>query len=180
MTPAERSRLHTDLTALADGDRSAFSAVFAAAHPLVERLASRMLAGSPDAEDAAQTALLKVFERASEFDSDRDALSWILGIAAWECRTVRRRAGRRRDAPVEASTLDAFASSADPAGDAMAHEVLGLLEETLGSLSPTDRATLEVVLERAPRPAVAAATFRKRLQRATERLRLAWRNTHGQ
>jgi RNA polymerase sigma factor (sigma-70 family) len=167
MTPAERSRLHTDLTALADGDRSAFSAVFAAAHPLVERLASRMLAGSPDAEDAAQTALLKVFERASEFDSDRDALSWILGIAAWECRTVRRRAGRRRDAPVEASTLDAFASSA-------------LLEETLGSLSPTDRATLEVVLERAPRPAVAAATFRKRLQRATERLRLAWRNTHGQ
>lgn len=44
---------------------------------------------------AALAAVLKVFSRASEYDPERDALVWALGIAAWECRTIRRKRERR-------------------------------------------------------------------------------------
>ncbi len=61
----------------------------------------------------------------------------------------------------------------------MQREVLGLLEDTMGTLSVGDREALAISLGRAPRGDMAPATFRKRLQRATERLRVAWRETHG-
>ena len=44
-----------------------------------------------------QQALLKLFERASEFDPELDALSWALGIAAYEVRTARKWRLRRRE-----------------------------------------------------------------------------------
>jgi hypothetical protein len=74
---------------LADGDRGAFGPLYDTLWPVLLGFARRALAGSPDAEDAAQTALMKVFSRACDFDPSRDALSWVLGIAAFECRTLR-------------------------------------------------------------------------------------------
>src|SRR5688572_22033369 len=81
---------------LRGGDRSAFDPVFAFVHPAVEAFAARML-GPNDAGDVAQQTLLDVFSRASEFDPSRDALTWILGIAAWNCRTARKKIARRRE-----------------------------------------------------------------------------------
>src|SRR5260370_788744 len=81
---------------LAEGDRTAFRPVFALVWPQVRAFAARLV-GPADGEDAAQAALLKIFSRASEYDRARDALPWVLGIAAWECRTLRRRWERRRE-----------------------------------------------------------------------------------
>ena len=69
--------------------------LFAALWPIALGFARRALGGAADAEDAAQAALTNVFARAAEFDASRDALSWVLGIVAYECRTLRQRARRR-------------------------------------------------------------------------------------
>jgi hypothetical protein len=55
--------------------------------------------------------------------------------------------------------------------------VLQLAEELVGTLSPDDRETLRDVL--AEHEEGRGAAFRKRKQRALERLREAWRLMHG-
>src|SRR5439155_540588 len=85
----ERAELRRLMQRLADGDRGAFSPAFALLWPRLRAFAVRYV-GAADGEDAAQAALLRVFSRAGEYDADRDALAWALGIAAWECRTLRR------------------------------------------------------------------------------------------
>ncbi len=55
-------------------------------------------------------------------------------------------------------------------------DLFAAAEEVLGSLSAGDRETLLCLL-RSDRPG--GATFRKRLQRALSRFRLAWRARHG-
>ena len=45
---------------------------------------------------------MRLFARASEFDADRDALSWALGITSWEVRSWRRRQQRCREASTDA------------------------------------------------------------------------------
>ncbi len=176
LAPHERQRLHDLLVRLADGDRGAFDPLFAALWPLARRFAARLLAAPADAEDAAQQALIKLFAHASAFDRGRDALAWVLGIVAWECRTVRRRAGRRREEPLG----DAPDAPAVPSAEAeiVERDLLAAVGEVLGTLRPAEA---EAILAAAAgrRPAAGAAAFRKRLERARRRLREAWRVKHG-
>ena len=173
-----RDPLTRDLLRLADGDRSAFESVYAVARPRVERLVHRLLAGDPDVEDVAQRALIKVFERASEFDAGRGpALPWILGVAAWECRSHRKSRVRRREVPVEAPPERAATDCPERA--LLDAELEQALHAAIGTLAPADRETLLAALEHTRRPDVPGATFRKRLQRALTRLKSAWRAEHG-
>ena len=162
---------------LADGDRTAFEPVYAALWPVLCAFCSRLL-GDLDAEDAAQLAILKLFDRAASFDPDRDALSWALAIAAWECRTARKRRGRRREAALDdAFTLEEPAASPE-ARNAQA-QLEAAAQEVLGVLSEADRETLHMTMMDEAPAGVAAATFRKRRERALDRLRSAWRRIHG-
>lgn len=174
--PADRELddLSAAMLRLADGDRSAFDEVYDATWPRVQALCRRLLDG-PDADDASQQAMIKVFERAGEYDETVGrALPWVLGIAAWECRTLGQRARRRRE---EGLTAEA-AVTQDLEARVIDADLWAALEEILGGLRPVDRETLLACLERRPRPAL-GATFRKRVQRAVERLRAAWRQEHG-
>src|SRR5207253_97157 len=92
-----RAALQREMCRLADGDRAAFEPVFAALWPVLRAFAARALPVPAEAEDAAQCALIKVFSRAAEFDASREALPWALGIAAYECRTLRKARSRRRE-----------------------------------------------------------------------------------
>lgn len=173
MNDACREELQRDLTELADGDRSAFRPVFVRLWPVVRDFARRQLPPE-DAEDAAQRALLRVFERANEFDPSRDALAWVLGVTAWEIRSVRRWRYRRRETgepSVERAVL-----GATPEDLMMGTEIEAAVREVLGDLSPADADVLRAFAEER-RPEGAA--FRKRLQRARARLREAWRQRHG-
>ena len=163
MEAGERAELRSLMERLADGDRTAFGPAFRLLWPRLRAFAIR-LAGEADGEDAAQTALLNVFARASEYDRERDAFAWALGITAWECRTLRRRRARRREQQ----------GVPEMAADAEAAMVLRLsADAVLGMLNPIDA---ETILSLATgRRAVQGATFRKRLQRALARFRLAWR-----
>lgn len=157
---------------LADGDRSALARVATGVDGPVRAFCAKLLGPGADAEDAAQEALLELFARASDFERDGDVLAWVLTIAAWECRTVRRRRGRSRTSPLVA----------EPATEAPGPEAT--LEErrlreafaaALDQLSAADQAVLADVLEGQGR----GPTFRKRKERMVDRIRATLRRLYG-
>lgn len=166
---------------LADGDRAAITPAFDLLWPVVSRFCRRALASDADGEDAAQEAMVKLFARAASFDRERDGLAWALAIATWECRTIRRRAGRRREAVLdEASPVLVAEEHAESL--LAARQLAAAAREAVAELDPRDAATVVAALsdDQAARPAsVAPATFRKRLERALVRLRGIWRSRHG-
>jgi RNA polymerase sigma-70 factor (ECF subfamily) len=167
---------------LSDGDRSAFTSVYAEARPLLERFIRRALGGGPDVEDAAQQALLNVFARAREYQPERSAKAWMLGIAAYECRTARKRQGRRREAPLAGAALELPAGAPTPEERSLSADLEAAAREVLGALRPQDRDAILASVDdgAASRAGMAPATFRKRLQRALQRARLIWRARHGE
>ena len=176
MDAGGRAALQKDLTALARGERGAFDPVFQRLWPLVRGFAARCLPPE-ESEDVAQEALLRIFARASEFDTSRDALSWVLGIAAWQIRTNRTRARRRREEPLDASPERADGGPS-PEASAAAREAEMALARALEELSPSDAETL-YAYARGERPDLPGPTFRKRVERALIRLRTRWRINHG-
>ncbi|MCB9676242.1 MAG: sigma-70 family RNA polymerase sigma factor [Alphaproteobacteria bacterium] len=131
-----------------------------------------MLAGDPEAEDIAQQALLAVFDRASEYDpAIGPALPWILGIAGWTVRSHRKRCARRRETDVPTGLVHPD----DLEEAAIRRDLEAAVRAVLGDLSDLDRATLHAAVTDRP----SGAAFRKRLQRALERLRTTFRRRHG-
>ena len=165
---------------LADGDRSAFAQVFALLWPPTERLCRSLLHDPADAADAAQEAMQKILERAPiDYDPARPARPWALALAAWECRTLRRKRQRRREAPEAASTEPA---TEHPEPQFVQRDLSRAALEALGELSDSDRDTLlETFWERAAEhgPSELPATLRKRRQRALARLRDTFRRLYG-
>jgi RNA polymerase sigma-70 factor (ECF subfamily) len=171
----ENERLNQLVAQLADGNRSGFTAVFRTLWPPVLRLCSNMLKNEADAADAAQQALQKVLERASEYDPQRPALAWALGIAAWECRTLLRKRSRRKELPGDLVPET-------PLHDEVAEMDQRLLLQSavvaMGELSEADRETL-VATFWDEGVEVSGATLRKRRERALKRLRDAFRRLYG-
>jgi RNA polymerase sigma-70 factor, ECF subfamily len=174
MDHGQKKRLQELMVRLANGDRHAFDPVYLALWPIVRRFAERLLGGSADAEDAAQGALVNVFARISELDPERDALAWVLGVTAYECKTLRRKRQRRREQPLP--VYEDASAEATPEELAVNRDLEAAALELLGTLRPADIETLRALMlgQRPPGP-----TFRKRLERALERLRAAWSSRHG-
>jgi RNA polymerase sigma-70 factor (ECF subfamily) len=171
-----RRNLNAMMSRLADGDRSAFDGAYALLWPALLAFCKKALVPS-DAEDAAQLALLKVFDRASTFDRDKDALTWALTIAAWEARTIRKRNFRSKSASIDTDKRPSL--DGDPESATTEHELVEAAREVLGSLSESDRATLVATFEEDRPTGLSGATFRKRRERAVARLKEAWRRIHG-
>jgi RNA polymerase sigma-70 factor, ECF subfamily len=171
----ERGALQEELTALARGDRAAFDPVFRRLWPLLRGFAGRFLP-LDEADDVAQETLLRVFARSSEFDTRRDALSWVLGIAAWQVRTHRARIRRRRETPDPIDERPDGGPS--PEAAAVTRSLNAALDRVLAQLPAADAATL-IAYARGQRPDLPGPTFRKRVERALARLRARWRMDHG-
>lgn len=169
MTRDEREQLSALLAGLADGDRDAFTPMFSRLWPLLRSFASRVSAGHFDPDEAAQRALFAVFARASEYERERDALAWVLGITRWECRTLMRATERRRESPLRD---DEQADPRSPEDALLDVELRTMLADQLAELSLEDREALGLEL---PNSELAPATLRKRRQRALARLRGNWR-----
>ena len=149
---------------LADGDRSAFEPLHAELRPRAVRFARSRL-DEASAEDAAQATLLRVFSRAAEFQRGRPVLPWFYAIAANEIRAIHRRAVRQ--VPEEER-----APARDPESELCDRELARAVERAIADLDEESAQAILAVLERAPRPSAAPATFRKRVSRAYARLRL--------
>jgi RNA polymerase sigma-70 factor (ECF subfamily) len=162
---------------LALGDRAAFDVVFATLRPVVEHFSRRMLGPGADAADAAQQAMLKLFEQASDYERGRDAAAWALAICAWECRTVRTRRVRRREVGI--AEAGEPPDERDPERATIGKQLESAAREILGQLSEADRETLLATIAGERGAEVSVATFRKRRERAVARLRQAWRRVYG-
>lgn len=160
---------------LADGDRDAFDEVFREARPLLERFAAR--AAPDDRDELVQRTLIKAFEEAHRYDPRRAGGTWLLALASWEARSLRRDRWRARQR-TEGEPSEALpATTADPESQAALAELLDAATACLGALSPQDQEALEAALSAGPNPA--GATFRKRLERATRRFLDLWSREHG-
>ena len=173
MNALQRRRVHEAMVQLAEGHRAAFDAVFTALWPELLSFVRRAMSGDPEAEDLAQQTLLKIFFRISEFDTGRDGVAWAFGIAVYEVRTLRRKRQRRKEVVIGAAptAIDRGPSPENLLIEADLRQALG---EALGELTETDRAAL---LPSDGGPVnVSPGAWRKRRQRAIERLRAVWRN----
>jgi RNA polymerase sigma factor (sigma-70 family) len=154
------------------GDRSELTFVFEALDGPVRALTRKMLGGGPDADDAAQEALMKVFASLDRYEDGRDPVTWALAVAGWECRTVRRRASRAR---TDAAVTEHVSASASPEEEAEAEELRAAIVEIRTALSPIDQETLDAVLGETGE----GAKFRKRKERLMDRMREGLRRVYG-
>lgn len=128
-----------------------------------------MRVGPGNADDLAQTALLRVFARASEFEPGRSCLPWFYAIVSNEIRADRRRQSRiTDDAALEERALD----EEDAEAQMIRRELERSLDLAIESLDRDSTNAICALLDRAPPPNVAPATFRKRVSRAYAKLRL--------
>ena len=178
MDAAGLRQLQDLLARLADGDRAAFPPAFTLLWPVTRAFARSFLRDDVGAEDAAQQALVRVFLRAVEFDASRPALPWVLGVVANECRTLRRRAQRRREGPIEAADRRPD-PGASPEEGAARRDLERAAFDALGGLGAADVEAILAHIGEGERPDLPPATFRKRLERALKRLRRAWKERHG-
>lgn len=159
---------------LADGDRDAFSPLFRALWPPALRVCERMLYREADAADAAQGAMMKILERASEYDKSRPALPWAMGIAAWECRTLLKRQERQKETVGDLGASDGGVGAEELEQRLLIEAAL----HAMGTLSDIDQDALLATYWDAA-AAVSGATLRKRRERALTRLRNSFRRMYG-
>jgi RNA polymerase sigma-70 factor (ECF subfamily) len=163
------------IAGLGEGDRSAFAPAFEALWPRVHALCRSLLKHHPDADDAAQQAMEKILTRASDYDRTRPALPWALSIAAWECRTLARKAQRRRE--VGPGELGCVPDDGRAEEDFIRRELASAVLDAMQGLSEADRTTLVQAFWEETRHAASPA-LRKRRQRALDRLRAAFRRLY--
>ena len=171
---AQGSELDLLMGRLADGDRHAFSPLFKALWTPALRVCTRMMEREADAADAAQAAMMKILERAAEYDKKRPALPWALGIAAWECKTLLKRQQRHKESSAEVQLSDGGAATEEVEQRLLVEAAM----HAMGTLSEADQQTLvSTYWETAS--AEKGATFRKRRERALTRLRDTFRRIYG-
>ena len=161
------------MAALASGDRAAFEPLFRALHPRALRFARCRLSPSL-AEDAAQSALLKVFARASEFSPGRPVLPWFYAVCTNEIRGEARRQKTSRSLDQD-EALDLASDEVTPEDACLRAELESALAVAIEALDADSAEAIHAALGRGARPVLPEATFRKRLSRADARLRAAFR-----
>ncbi len=181
MTKGDEASLDVLMARLADGDRSAFEPLFREFHPRALRLARVKLAGA-DAEDAAQSALEKVFARAGEFTAGRAALPWFYAVVANEVRGLQRKAHANagRDGGEDAMAREAAADDTERA--LLDAELEAALRDAIQRLDAPSREAIARLLGEAESGEAAGArgvAERKRVSRAYARLRAMLERFHG-
>jgi RNA polymerase sigma-70 factor (ECF subfamily) len=171
-----RLRLNELMGRLADGDRSVFDEVYSALWPIISLFCAKTL-GQADAEDAAQQALLKMFDQAANFDRERDVVTWALSIAVWEVRTIRKHHARSRTS--DHGECETAAPLESPEALTAERQLADAALAVLGQLSAADQETLMATIHDEHPSGVEAATFRKRRERALARLKVAWRRVYA-
>ncbi len=178
MDEATRSLLNRRMAALADGDRRAFDPVYRTLWPLLVRFVTVISGDRMMAEDMAQQAMLKILARVSTFDRSKDAVAWSMTIAVNEYRSYRRKLGNRA-AVQGARALEEPTDDDTPEAIAIRNNLSDAARAVMGQLRPEDLEVVVAAMYEGQRPPLAAAAFRKRLQRALANTRLIWKRHYG-
>lgn len=169
MTDAREADLDAWMARLSSGDRSAFEPLYRALRSRARRLAV-MRAGEALADDVTQSALLRVFSRASEFTPGKPCLPWFYAIVVNEIRAAQRKNARLVPRDIGEDAL--VDGDGDAEGQMIERELARAVDLAVESLDADSANAIAAVLGRAPIPACAPATFRKRVSRAYAKLRL--------
>lgn len=159
------------MLALSRGDQSVLDRLIDGLYPIVLRFTQTLLQEA-DAKDATQKTFEKLMSQHRRFDPKKgNALSWVLAIASWECRTLLRRSTRhaqKHSASIELYTL-ASVGFDEPIDAMVKRERMQHALDAIDTLNEKDKAALlRSFLERA-----LTATERKQKERALVRLRRA-------
>ncbi|GAA1559170.1 ECF RNA polymerase sigma factor SigK [Kribbella hippodromi] len=133
------------LARTADGDVSAFSALYDRVSPLVFGLARRILRNPAQSEEVAQEVMIDVWRTASRFDPSRgSASSWILTIAHRRAvdrvRSEQSAADRTAVAGIRSAEID-FDQVADTVSTRLEAEQV---RRCLGNLTELQRESIEL------------------------------------
>jgi RNA polymerase sigma-70 factor (ECF subfamily) len=82
------------------GDLPALDELIARHHEAAYRVALAIVGNEADAADAAQEGVLKALRGLDRFRGEASFRTWLLSIVANEARSLLRRSGRRREAPL--------------------------------------------------------------------------------
>ncbi len=133
-----KERTEPDLVvACLEGDRSAFPELVERYQIQIFNVAYRITGNRADAQDAAQAAFLKVFERLDQFDPKYRFFSWIYKICVNEALNL---VGKRRPSP--AIDLEMEDSAASPEREAQAKEIGRAIQLALLELKPALRVAI--------------------------------------
>ena len=156
-----------------DRDCNALGALFRRRADELLRLAVFLAPRPTEAEDLVQATFLSAIAHAEQFHDDSRVMSWLCGILTNHARMLRR--SERRKPPAAADQV-----AEDPADAALRGEVRSALRQSIADLPEPYRAVVSLHLEngldsqeigvRLQRP---AATVRKQMERALDRLRIA-------
>lgn len=137
------------------------------------RLAVFLAPRPTEAEDLVQATFLSAIAHAEQFQGEGRVMSWLCGILTNHARMLRRSERRKQPAPADQVVED-------PADAALRGEVRAALRQSIAELPEPYRAVVSLHLEngldsqeigvRLQRP---AATVRKQMERALDRLRVA-------
>ena len=166
--------LHAHINPALRGERPAQRALFAALAPRAYRVAARYLGEGPDAEDAVQEAMARVFRGLASFDPARARLTtWAHAIAAREALRV-----LRKRAPLVFPDAEALPPVPDVEPLATDHLAAADLHALIARLSDGYRAVFNLAAvegfshdEIAETLGISAATSRSQLTRAKRQLR---------
>lgn len=155
------------------GDRDVFDDLFRALYPRAFVVARRELR-EPEAHDAAQTSLMKIFARAEEFEPGRAALPWFYAMLGNELRTAVRRNRRETVRYATLDRVDVLAAEKTSTAEELfvERELSRALEDAIAHLDDASAEAIAALLGRAPLPGISDAALRKRISRAYVRLRV--------
>jgi RNA polymerase sigma factor (sigma-70 family) len=126
-----------------DGDARAFEELVRMYQGIAFRTAYLLTGSSADAEDAAQSGLVKAWSALPRFRPGRPFRPWLLQIVANEARNTRRSSGRFEALRLRASAVDPPRDAApSPEGAALGRE---RFDELLGAVNELDARDREVL-----------------------------------
>jgi len=119
------------------GDRKAFAMLVNLYQKPIYNAAYRILQNSEDSADITQTVFVKAFEKIDTYNPAYKFFNWLYKIAINESINMVNRRKRRRD-----FEYDAPAALPSPEDDLALHEISGVLQTALGTMSFDQRTVI--------------------------------------
>ena len=123
--------------AVQQGDRDAYSELFRRHYPSVRRACARRLLNDVEADEVAQAAFVKAFERIQQCDGDRRFGPWVHVIARYLC--VDHTRAKARVVPLETPMSDDVTTGAQPEDTMLEAERSEHVHRALASLPDRQR-----------------------------------------
>ena len=134
-----------DLARIAGGDAAGFEALAARYRAPIVKLVHRYVKNDADAQDVAQGALLRAYEKITTFRGESSFRAWLFRIAIHLALNHLRGRGRDRVEPVDVDDLAAFTSALDTRR-LVAAELWRKVSVRLDELPPKQRLVVELRL----------------------------------